>query len=852
MISYSDSETGRFHPLCEDALNQAIAVLGLSGRYEVKHEQYTGSLRMDFVVVNVNTGRYLCVVEVKRTPADVQSTRYQFQAQSYVQLNQANNERPFYVITNLEKLISFRYDVSKPGVHQQILQPGLESVCDFSVDNEPSITDKLATVFQRLLDDFIHDRYTFFTTLDDFLTYMKTTMANSRQWKSSMAVLMYEYIRGSFHAAHKLPPTISYNVTKFAGDVQQICIEANRVDFDGIFSYSTLAYLPRLVLASSMLSNIYNYGEANISGDAIADALHNMVSENHRHDGEVATDLELANLVSTVAKKFNGNITVGKKICDPAAGSGNLITSAISIFGVAANQLIANDINPKLLELLSLRLGLNYPQTIKRESAPTVLNSDIVDLTPNDFTDVEVVLLNPPFMAGINCANRKIPFFNKIRALKGTNGTTEVGQQNLGAVFLETVCYLIPDGTTIACIFPKAQLTERGAEAVAFRRMILEVFGLQCIFNYPGEGLFETVTEETCILVGKKATLSTYVKVYSSDVNVADIDLHAFEQYAGNYNPNEFDSITADLEAREISKAELLASVDDGWRMVCSEMSEAILFVETNIVHNPKMDSLPNTSVSHKTSSIQRKGGTDLAYFNSIKVLHDRYINSVTLDEGMRNAEWNEFILSSGDSKFLNFNNLPDCLATRIINDYIPLAKAKKKQQTSGKTEAELKTIMEYYGKLQTPANCVLLPTKTRKDGRIHVTTFPIYVSSNFTIFSYATLEDAIIEASYLTTIFYQLECEVMSKGHTGLRKTDMKDAETTHAPILNSLTATERNTILAEAPNITFQNLNNPHISRIDEIWAEILYGAEANIILDEAERLLRFLANRRNPPSK
>lgn len=849
MISYSDSETVKFHPLCWNALDQAISALGLSGIYEVKHEQYTGSLRMDFVVVNIITGRYLCVVEVKRTPTDVQSTRYQFQAQSYVQLNEANNEKPFYIITNLEKLISFRYDAAKPGVYQQILQPGLETVCDFTVDNETMITNKLAVIFQRLIDNFVNDRYSAFTTLDDFLSYMKTTMSNSQQWKSSMAVLMYEYIRGVFHAVHKQSPTITYNVSRFAGDVQQICIEANTVDFDGIFSYNAANYLPRLVLSNSMLSNIYNYGEANISGDAIADALHNMVSENKRHDGEVATDLELANLVSTVAKMINGNITTEKKICDPAAGSGNLITSAIKIFGIASNQIFANDINPKLLELLSLRLGLNYPQTIRRTSAPTVTNEDIVNLTQSDFADTEVVLLNPPFVAGTNCANRKIPFFNKIRSLKGSNGITEVGQQNLSAVFLETVCYLIPNGTTIACIFPKAQLTERGSEAVAFRQMLLGIFGLQCIFNYPGEGLFETVMEETCILVGKKASVSTSIKVYSSDVNVADIDLHALEQYAGVYSPTQFDSITADIEAREITMAELWSSIDDGWRMVCSEMSESIAYVETNIIHNSKMDLLHNTAVSHRSSPIQRKGGTDLAYFNAIKVLHDRYVHSVTLDEGMRNAEWNEFILNTGDSKFLNFNNLTPGLATQIINDYIPLARAKEKQQTAGKTAVEWKNIMEYYGNLQTPANCVLLPTKTRKDGRIHVTTFPIYVSSNFTIFTYGSLNDAIIEASYLTTVFYQLECEVMSKGHTGLRKTDKKDAEATHAPILSSLTTAERNAILTEAPNIRFHNLNNPHVSHMDEIWAEILFGADSTNKLNEAIRLLRFLANRRNP---
>lgn len=222
MISYTDSEVRTFHPLCEKALTQAIAALGLSSIYEAKHHVYTGSLEMDYVVINKTTGKYLCVIEVKRTPSDVQSTRYQFQAQSYVQSNMAVTEKPFYIITNLEKLISFRYDVHKPSVHQQVLEPGLENVCDFSADDENSIVNKLALVFQRLLDDFINNRYTELTTLDNFLTCMKSTLPNSREWKSKMAMLLYEYIRGAFHAIHKPAPTITYMYRQCLCMFQQI------------------------------------------------------------------------------------------------------------------------------------------------------------------------------------------------------------------------------------------------------------------------------------------------------------------------------------------------------------------------------------------------------------------------------------------------------------------------------------------------------------------------------------------------------------------------------------------------------------------------------------------------------
>lgn len=851
MVSYSDSEVRVFHPICESALNQAISALRLSGIYEAKHHIYTGNLEMDYVVANKITGKYLCVVEVKRTPSDVQSTRYQIQAQSYVQENQSKslNEKPFYVITNLEKLISFRYNSLKPSVYQQILQPGLESICDFTVDDETVITSKLASVFQRLLDDFINDRYRELTTLDDFLTCMKAALPNKKQWKSSMAVLMYEYLRGAFHAVRKSSPTITYNVSKFGGNVQQICIEANKVDFDGIFSYDAANYLPRLVLANGLLSDIYNYGEANVSGDAIADALHNMVSEPNKHEGEVATDLELANLVSTAAKMVNGNISTGKIICDPAAGSGNLISSAINVFGVSGSQIMANDINLRLLELLSLRLGLNYPNNIDRKNSPKVTVKDIVNFSPADFANVEVVLLNPPFVAGINCVTRKAPFYSRIRVLKGSNAITEIGQQNLGAVFLELVCHLVPNGTTIACIFPKAHLTERGDEAVAFRQMLLGVFGLQCIFNYSGQGLFENVNEETCILVGKKAGISNSVKVYSSDVPVADIDLHALEQYSGGYNPTDFDYITSDIEAREITVADLLANIADGWRMVCSEMSESIAYIENNIIRNAKIDKITNSTNIYRKGQVGVNGGSDLMFFDSIPALYNAYKTSVILEEGMRNAKCDDFIITNGDSKFLNFNNLGAALSNRIITDYTNCAKPAGQQQRAVKTILEWEKITKKDGSIRFPANSILVPTKIRRNGRIHVSIVPLYVSTNFVVFSYASLQEAQVIASYMSTVFYQLECEVSSKDHAGVRKGEVKDVITTHVPIYNLITQGEINDIIAELSNVTFKDLNNPTITHMDEIWAHILFGVNAKDRLDEAIRLLRFLANRRNP---
>lgn len=274
-----------------------------------------------------------------------------------------------------------------------------------------------------------------------------------------------------------------------------------------------------------------------------------MVSEDKHHEGEVATDLELASLAAVLAKMSNGALANGKKICDPAAGSGNLICSSINIFNAEPNQLIANDINPKLIELLSLRLGLSFPKVIAKPNVAQITTEDIVNLNKSDFKDVDVVLLNPPFVAGINCVNRKVPFYNKIKSLKGSEAITKVGQMNLGAVFLETVCHLVNVGTTIVCIFPKAHLTERGEEAVAFRRMLLNLFGLHTIFNYPAEGLFDSVTEETCIFVGKVLQKTKEVLVYSSgDIRGVQKEIAKIESEISQVKSNSSTKISEDDE----------------------------------------------------------------------------------------------------------------------------------------------------------------------------------------------------------------------------------------------------------------------------------------------------------------
>ena len=289
-ISYSDSEVNVFHPICEKALNRALELMGKEKTYRVIHHQYTGALEMDYCVQNIKTGKYLCVVEVKRTPSDVHSSRYQFQAMSYVQMNSGNNEKPFYILTNLECAFAFRYDSKRPRVFQQMLKPGLTTIGFFKDYEQDVFEIHLAEYFKKMLSDFCDDKYDYLVTLGEFAKHMEMIKDNPKRWKSHLAVLLYEYIRGSFTCINR---NDLKDVRLFKENVEKICNEAIRVNFKDIFNYSLDNFEDRAVIDNDTLVDIFDFGNQNVTGDSVSGLLHQIVSEGHEHDGEVPTDLAL-------------------------------------------------------------------------------------------------------------------------------------------------------------------------------------------------------------------------------------------------------------------------------------------------------------------------------------------------------------------------------------------------------------------------------------------------------------------------------------------------------------------------------------------------------------------------------
>lgn len=847
MISYSDSEVGKFHPICEDAITQALINLGLSTTYRAVHHRMTGSLEMDYVIENINTGKYLCVVEVKRTPAAVNSTRYQFQAMSYVQSNVGITEKPFYILTNLEFAYSYRYDASRPGAYQQILKPGLEKISSFSVDDETTVKDKMVVYFERKIQEFVADIYTYQLNLAEFVVHMKPLISDDKKWKTHLAVLLYEYIRGSFIHLHR---TDLRDIRLFGNNVQQICHEGGRVDFKGIFDYAVNNYLPMLSVSNKELIDLYELGDQNISGDSVADVLHKMVSSGHEHEGEVATDIELARLVAALAKVEVGTINSSDVVCDPAAGSGNLISSAIEIMGLRPTQLMANDINSKLLELLSLRLGLNFAKTVGPTNAPVVMNKDVTSMGTDDFSDVKVLLMNPPYVSGINCVARKKSFYDAIRRLSDSVAMTNNGQMPLEAVFLELITELIAPGTVISCVFPSNFLTARGAEAQITRNLVLSKFGLHTIFTYPGEEIFENVTKSTCVLVGRAKTPANEIKIISSYTKVPDIDIHQFESVVGGTFSANFSMIMPGLQGRTIPVITLRSDLAEGWRYLNQEKQEAMTFIDANFNHCTSFDLVVNLRIPMKRGTAGNSGGSNLLFI--CDELYNKYSPcGLSVSSAMRNSKYDNFIVGRGDANFLDYTKNSPIMVDNIINDYIKLVASAKgsTQQRKAKKLTEWRTIVKKESNKGFTANSVLIPRASRAVGSVYLAEQRVFVSTNFLVCTFANAQEAMLAATWMTTIFYQLMCEISSKNEDGMRKMEVADIKKTYIPVLSVISTTTVTRLNGLKNSLEFLDLHDPQIRDVDTIWAEELFGINATTMLDKAQRLLTYLVNIREP---
>ena len=849
-LKYTDKEVECFHPVCDEILSRALEICHLSKSYKVEHHRFVKSLEMDFVISNRKTNKILCVIEVKRTIGAVLSTRYQHQAMSYVQeLRNNEKEKSYYILTNLETVALFKYSTQRPNVEDQLLNPGVSTIARFSTHNKSDFIGALALYFAELIKRIMNDDADYFVKLSHFVSEVSTPddkPIEETKWNSKFVMLAYEYIRGALSRVNR---NELQDIRRFRNQITHICREALRVNFKGIFGLPPENYGLIPSVPSKALSEAYELGHSYLDADSLSDILFKIIANDNVYPGEVPTDIELARAVMVIAHSFVDNLQPTEKICDPAAGSGNLLSVAPLFYSnIKPSQIKANDINPYLLQVLSLRLGLKFPQIISPYDCPSVSNFSIEKLPSNYFNDVKIVIMNPPYLSHMadRCSDWKELIYRRIKEVDSSDIITKDYKSPLEAPFLELVTKMTKPGTVIACVMPRSHIVGQGISYRLIRELLINQFGLVSIFCYPQSNIFSEVAQSTCVVVGVVGSCSENISYIGATDTIDNLDYDALTEAMYNANFSARNGITRE----DHSRTKLIDSIDEGWRDLDEIVHEAKALINKSVFGFGKfvcLESLPYFQKLKRGKSANN-GGSDLLFPKDPFKQSINNIISNSLKPGLRRVmSIDTPYLERGDSDFLDVSGLSDedvkQIATTFKNNF---------EASRGRQMRNTKTVQNYIDILHRESNyhvsegTILFPRDVRANGRAYLTKCLMYPSSNvYTLESLDTKEATFIH-SWICSIFYQLHCEIVGKNMGGTRKMDGAEIGNSVFPVYDLFSEDEIDSIIS-VPVDSFISLRDPQFRECDFAWAKLLCPDNPRTLLTNFQRYLIFLSSDR-----
>lgn len=204
--------------------------------------------------------------------------------------------------------------------------------------------------------------------------------------------------------------------------------------------------------------------------------------------GKFFTPRPVASAVAGLLPKKNGAV-----VMDPTCGGGTLLIEASRAFGDLECTLVANDVEPSLVDLAQLTLNLGTPPSHRKR----FLHANIFQ--PGAAFDewrglVDFIVANPPFSM-------------KVNALGIESGLFSLGYRNSDALFLDVSLKLLRPGGRLVCLLPHSVVAN-----VEFSRMRLAVeekWSLLGVIGLP-EGVFHlaanTTTRADIVVLEKKGS----------------------------------------------------------------------------------------------------------------------------------------------------------------------------------------------------------------------------------------------------------------------------------------------------------------------------------------------------------
>ena len=836
---YSDSENEVFHPVFNYALECALTSKGLSSEIEVARQfKAPGGGLVDLVLLRKKTGKVVLPIELKRTISSVRGIGRR-QARDY-QLNlTAQSENRFYCVSNLELTELFLSDPLRPTTISQQIKIDSSQAVRLEKNQDQYLLPSLIKVVEEIIDIVIlkSKPCQYLVGLSDLEKVLRGNTASNTDWHESIMPYCFEYIRGNSTLKSR---TQSWKPAgAYKSNPQRLIDLGSSIDFKKIF---TSPASKAADFKTQVLQDAFTAGQAFGDGDDLAALVGDILCE--PQEGIVETDYDLARLLAVVAGKVAGDIGDNGCLLDPCAGSGKLLTALIheKYPQIKPENVIAVEQVPNFAEALSLRLGLQFGNKISSESCPKIIIAPFESLKKSTFNETSIAVVNPPFVAGINAVVAKNKLESSLISL-GITPSLGAGQLGLEALFMELVYNMVPDNTTIAFIFPFPAISRLSREYAQLRSFLVNDMGVSHVVTYPSDGVFESVVKKTLIMVCKKGTRPDNVELINIQIRVPDLDLTAFfnalkKPENGCYG----------VQFASISRSQMASCCGSGWKQLFGIGVEVKAFIAK---YAGQKKSLYDYAPNMRRGTVGNSGNTALTVFTKdsipVKIPNRWMIGCLNNARNMprfvdADTAPNISFLPPGSS--FSVGTKDNAELERLVSDYVKKCKgvfSTKKQKTDEKTPAGIVDDLKKAQRL--PAtNSIVMPRACREDAKVGVIgSDPILVSTNFLILPVADDEKRILLASWLQSVFGQLQIEMFSTPDEGMRKLEKNSLSKVYVPDLDAIPKDIKKKLLQSFKKEPFLSLDDVKPRESDYLWALQIIPKDARYALHEGIRLLK-----------
>lgn len=850
--SYSSPENTHFHPPFKVAMEEVLSIRGLS-HIKVRQQYPSPTGPIDLVLYNTLTNKVLLPIELKRSQSSVRGGGRR-QARDYWTNLGTGCETQFYCVSNLELTELFRFDAHRPKTSAQRVLLKYPIAGRLGLTPESDFYDQLLICLNEILDLVIGVTSHLYATagLPEFQVNIESSITNPSQWHQLFVPVCFEYIRGAATRISQLRPSSGgWKEASFFNATPSRLLDLGKlIDFEHIFKNPAPNPNDPLAFTQAVLKEAYESGKELGNGDDIAEIVNEILAPTGI--GIVETDVELAQLLAITARDALGrDLTSNEEVLDPASGSGRLLTALpITAFpSISPKQIKANEKEKLFAESLSLRLGLTFASVISPSNAPSVSISGIESIDPAYLEKVRVIVMNPPYLSGVQSADIKGLFINRIQSVSGSDSLLNIGQVALEILFLELVWHLAQEGTVIATVFPYQHLCRSSSEVVAFRLFLANKFALTHIVIHPREGLFEGVTKQTILLVGVKGASDTNVKIVEVQKQVSNLDMAELlsNLTAGSASP------THGVLVKSVSRQDLIATSSDGWKGILGSGTRVNSFISKYMT---SFSSIKKLGATATRGSMGNSGNTALTVFDPLSPKYPTILSKIPAswirpalnttvnmprELNARTAPQTSFL--PPPSAFVSGQADNQALKS-IVLEYLAVYKPKVGSQVKA-VKSEATIIRNLKGNQKDKgAGWVLIQRSSRKQGAIAMLEVSgMLISSNALMIKLPALPDRELLASWLLSIFGQLQLEFSGVGQEGMRKLEINSINRILVPDFKSIDPTISGKLRALVKTEQPLLFNKIQQRATDSLWAQVVNPFDPVECLNQAFDLFQEL---------